>query len=149
MRDKALVGVVDLTTLSLQKTWTIPGLNLNTPLLFDAANNRIFIAGRKPGKFYVLNAADGSVVTTMDCVDIADDMTFDPAHHRIYVTGYGGISVYLQKSPDQYECISQFDTKHGKTSVYLPAASRFYIIHTTTPDDIAGLQVYQVNNSAN
>ena len=62
MRDQKLVGVVDLASRSLQKTWTIPGLNLNTPLEFDAKNNRIFIAGRKPGKFYVLNAGAGSVV---------------------------------------------------------------------------------------
>jgi len=149
MRDKASVGVVDLKTFALQTTWTIPGLNLNTPLQFDSRNNRIFIAGRKPGKFYVLNAADGTVINTLDCVDIADDMTFDAIHRRIYVTGYGGISVYLQKTPDQYETLSEFDTKHGKTSVYVPSVDRFYIIHTTTPDDIAGLQVYRVNNSAN
>lgn len=146
MRDKALIGVVDLATRSLQKTWTIPDLKLNTPLEYDAKYHRIFIAGRKPGKFYVIDSNSGSVVATMDCVDVADDMTFDAAHRRIYVTGYGGISIYEQKNADQYEMISQLDTKHGKTSVYVPSLDRFFIIHTKTPDDIAGLQVYRVTN---
>jgi DNA-binding beta-propeller fold protein YncE len=146
MRDKATVGVVDLASKTLKTTWTVPGLNLNTPLEFDSKYNRVFVAGRKPGKFYVLDANDGRVITTLDCVETADDMTFDAQHGRIYVTGYGGVSIYQQDGADRYELLTQFDTKHGKTSVYIPSENKFFIIHTKTPDDIAGLQVYRVNN---
>ncbi len=145
MRDKKQVGVVNLSTKAFEKAWTVPELNLNTPLTFDAKNNRIFIAGRKPGKLFVLNSNNGEVVTTLDCIDIADDMTFDAAHHRIFVTGSGGVTVYEQENADQYKIVTQFDTKHGKTSEYVAALKRFYIIHTKTDDDIAGLQVYQVS----
>ena len=145
MRDKKQVGVVNLNTKSFEKAWTVPGLNLNTPLTFDAKNDRIFIAGRKPGKLFVLNSNNGEVITTLDCSDIADDMTFDAAHHRIFVTGAGGVSVYEQESADKYKILTQFDTKHGKTSEYVASLKRFYIIHTKTDDDIAGLQVYKVS----
>jgi DNA-binding beta-propeller fold protein YncE len=146
LRDRKLVGVVDLASRELKTTWAIEGLNLNTPLEFDAKTSRIFLAGRKPGKFYVINSNDGSLVASLDCIDIADDMTWDPEHHRIYISGYGGLSIYEQKSADQYQLISEIDTRHGKTSVYVPSQNKFFVIHTKTPDDIAGLQVYQVNN---
>ena len=145
MRDKAQVGVVNLQTKTFEKAWTIPGLNRNTPLRFDEKNNRIFVAGRKPGKLFVINSSNGQLVATLDCVDVADDMTFDAAHHRILVTGVGGVSVFRQEDPDRYKLVTQFDTQHGKTSEYVASLNRFYIIHTKTDEGIAGLQVYNVS----
>jgi hypothetical protein len=91
IRDKKQIGVVDLMSNKVVSTWTTPGMNRNTPLKFDAANQRIFIAGRTPGKFFVFNATNGSLVSSMDCVDMADDLTWDPELHIIYVTGSQGI----------------------------------------------------------
>ena len=144
MRDRKLVGVVDLTKNEVRQTWTIPDLNLNTPMSFDPLNHRLFIAGRKPGKLYILDSQAGRVIQTMDCVDIADDMTFDPAAGRIYVTGSGGVSVYRQDDPDHYTLLTQFGTNSGKTSTYDAGLRQFYIAHTKTTADNAGLQVYSV-----
>ncbi len=145
MRDKKLIGVIDLQTNQVRQTWTIPDLNLNTPMAFDSLHHRLFIAGRKPGKFYVIDSGSGHVIKEMDCVDIADDMTFDPQQGRIYVTGFSGVSVYRQDNPDDYTLLTQFGTNGGKTSAADASLRLFYIAHTKTAEDIAGLQIYRVN----
>jgi len=144
MRDKAQVAVVDLEKGEVRQTWSVAGLQLNTPLSLDAANHRLFIAGRKPGKFFVLDTETGKTVAMLDCVETADDMTYDPSRGRIYITGTGGATVIEQQSPDRYHTVAQFATNSGKTSIYVPQLQQFYIIHTKTPEDAAALQVYKV-----
>ena len=145
MRDKAQIAVIDLAKKEVRQTWSIPGLNLNTPMELDAANQRLIVAGRKPGKLFVINTNTGQAVTTLDCVETADDMTYDPAQHRIYVSGSGGVTVAQQDGADAYHVLTQLGTNGGKTSILVPSLKQFYIAHTKTPEDNAALQVYQVN----
>ena len=55
IRDKQQIGVVDLVTKKVIATWTAPGLQKNTALAVDEKNERIFVAGRNPGIFYVFD----------------------------------------------------------------------------------------------
>ncbi len=145
MRDKKMVGVVDLSKNAVKQTWSVPGLNLNTSMAFNAAHDRLFIAGRKPGKLYVLDSESGRLIQEMDCVDIADGMTFDPREDRIYVTGSGGVTVVQQHGPDAYALLTRFGTNGGKTSIYDGTLGQFYIAQTKTTEDNAALQIYRVN----
>ena len=87
LRDKSQIGTVDLTAKQVKDKWSIPDLKLNTPMAFDSATNRLFVAGRKPGKFFVVDSQSGKSIATFDCIETADDMTFDPERKRIYITG--------------------------------------------------------------
>ena len=145
MRDKKLIGVIDLKKNTVQKTWAIPDLNLNTPMSFDPQHHRLFIAGRKPGKLYMLDSDSGHIIQTMDCVDIADDMTFDPRDERVYVSGSGGLTVVRELSPNAFKLLAQFGTNGGKTSTFDSSLRQFYVAHTKTAEDNAALQVYSVN----
>ena len=145
LRDKKSVAVVDLSKGEVRQTWSIPGLNLNTAMAFDAPHHRLFIVGRKPGKFYVLDSNNGKLISEMDTVDIADGMTFDPRDSRIYVTGFGGVSVFHEDNPDQYTLLTQFETNGGKTSVLDSSNRRLFIAHTKTGLDNAALQLYSLN----
>ncbi len=145
MRDKNQIAVIDLAKKEVRQTWTLPGLNLNTPMELDTKNQRLFVAGRKPGKLFVIDASTGQAITVLDCVETADDMNYDPATRRIYVSGSGGVTVVQQESPNTYRVLTQFGTNGGKTSILVPSLKQFYIVHTKTPEDNAGLQVYQVN----
>ncbi|MFL6449078.1 MAG: YncE family protein [Bryobacteraceae bacterium] len=145
MRDKNQIGVVDLDKNEVRQVWSIPGLNLNTPMQLDTENHRLFVAGRKPGKLLVINTENGQLVTTMDCIETADDMIFDPANRRIYVSGSGGLTIVQQQGPDTYKAVEQFTTNAGKTSVLVPDLAQLYVIHTKTPEDNAALQVYKLN----
>ena len=145
IRDKKQVGVVDLGTRQTVSRWTAPEMNRNTTLTFDPTFQRVFVAGRTPGKFFVFDAGDGHVVSTLDCVNIADGMVWDSASHRIYITGSQGVSVFRQHSKDEYEKLAELPTNGGKTSIYIPQLKQLYIVHPKTEIDNAALLVYQVN----
>jgi hypothetical protein len=144
IRDKHQVGVVDLQTKKVINTWTTPDLNANTALAVDPEHERVFVAGRKPGILYVFDR-DGKVVAQKPCVNINDDMTWDPVLQRIYVSGTQGLSIFHQDSPDNYTEIANVPTNGGKTSYYVPQVHQFFVIHPKTDVDIAGLLVYRVN----
>lgn len=144
IRDKKQIGVVDLKTRQVIHTWTTPDMNRNTALAVDAKQERIFVAGRSPGIFYVFDR-DGKVVSQKSCVDINDDMTWDPVMKRVYISGTQGLSIFHQDTPDTYSEIANIPTNGGKTSFYVPQVHRFFVIHPKTSVDIAGLLVYRVN----
>jgi hypothetical protein len=144
IRDKHQVGVVDLFANRLITTWTTPDLNANTALVVDPEHERIFVAGRKPGIFYVFDR-DGKVVAQKQCVNINDDMTWDPVLKRIYISGTEGLSIFHQDTPDTYSEIANIPTNGGKTSYFVPRTHQFFVIHPKTDVDIAGLLVYRVN----
>jgi len=144
IRDKHQIGVVDLTAGKVINTWTTPDLNANTALAVDSEQQRVFVAGRKPGIFYVFDR-NGKILTQKPCVNINDDMTWDPILHRVYVSGTQGLSIFHQDSADSYTEIANIPTNGGKTSYYVPQTHQFFVIHPKTDVDIAGLLVYRVN----
>jgi len=144
IRDKKEIGVVDLDTREIINTWTVPGINRNTSLVVDAKDQRIFVAGRAPGILYVFDQ-NGKVVAQRSCVDVNDDMTYDPVLKRLYVSGSQGLSIFHQDSPDSYTEMADIPTNGGKTSAYVPAVQQFFVIHPKTSIDGAGLLVYRVN----
>jgi len=144
MQDKSQIAVVDLAKNEVRQIWSIANLNLNTTMAFDAQHHRLFVAGRKPGKLFIINSDSGDLVSTVECIETADDMIFDPEEARIYITGAGGITVVHQDSADRYSLVTQFATNCGKTSIYDSALRQFYIAHTKTPEDKAAPQVYAV-----
>jgi DNA-binding beta-propeller fold protein YncE len=144
IRDKQQIGVVDLVTKKVIATWTALGLQKNTALAVDEKNERIFVAGRNPGIFYVFDH-NGKVVGQKPCANINDDMTWDPVLKRVYVSGTQGLTIFHQDSPDNYTNIADIPTNGGKTSFYVPQVKQFYVVHPKTDVDIAGLLVYRVN----
>jgi DNA-binding beta-propeller fold protein YncE len=147
MRDKNAVGVIDLGSRAVIRTWTYPGLTSNAAMGFDEGNHRLFIGSRNPGGLFILDSNSGKLVATLKTVNISDDMTFDAAHRRLIVSGADGVDVFVQDNPDSYRLIQHVDTLGGKTSVYVPSLKRFYVVHTKgeqAPE--AGLQIFKVND---
>ncbi len=144
LRDKARIAVISLASGMVETEWVIPGLTLNTPMAIDPQRHHLFVAGRKPGKVFVIDTRTGKALQSLDCVETADDMSFDPAHRRLYVTGSGGVSIFVGTPSDRYTLESQFGTMKGKTSLYVPSLKRLYTIHAKSDGDGAGLQVYKL-----
>jgi hypothetical protein len=84
-------------------------------------------------------------VAQKPCVNINDDMTWDPVLQRVYVSGTQDLSIFHQDSPDSYTEIANLPTNGGKTSYYVPQVNQFFVVHPKTDVDIAGLLVYRVN----
>ncbi|MGI4857067.1 MAG: YncE family protein [Janthinobacterium lividum] len=145
LRDRNAVAVIDLRTRRVLTTWPVPGPSVNSAMGLDAAGGRLFIGSRNPGKLFVLNSRDGTVRSVRDIVDVSDDMTYDAAHQRLYVSGAGGVDVVDTRAGDGYKLLQHVDTFGGKTSVYVPALRKFFVVHTKGPQaPQAALQVFDV-----
>lgn len=146
IRDKHLVGVIDREKRTLIATWPLPDVQGNTPIALDEPHHRLLIAGRKPGKFVVLDSNTGTIVSSLPCGDGADDLTFDPAHKRIYITGAAGlVNVYEQRDPDHYVEIGEMRTgPRGKNSVLVKGLNQFYVAVSQNGQQTAEVLVYKV-----
>jgi DNA-binding beta-propeller fold protein YncE len=144
LRGTHRIGVFDLKTRALLATWDLPGLLKNTPLTFDPATHRLFVVTRGPAMLVVIDTDSGAIVSQTPAVGVADDMTFDAHHGRIFVSGAEGLGIYRRIDRDTFEEVQRLDTKGGKTSVYVEALNRFYVIHTKNGPIDAGLETYDV-----
>src|SRR5437879_7075380 len=103
VRDKGLVGVIDREKRTVTSTWPLGELHGNTPLIFDEANHRIFVAGRKPPSLEVLDSDSGKIVATLPIAEMVEDMAFDPASKRIYIPCNECTVVFQQTDADHYD----------------------------------------------
>jgi|SRR5882757_7657960 len=75
--EHALVTLLPLALGVSNSVWSVPGMNLNTSMALDAAEHRLFVVGRKPGKLFIRDTRTESVIQTLDSVEGADDLGFD------------------------------------------------------------------------
>jgi DNA-binding beta-propeller fold protein YncE len=142
------VGVVDLDSRKLIAKWPVPDAQGADALVLDEPNHRVFIATRKPAKFFVYDTNTGKVVTTLPTAEMNDDMWFDVARKRFYVTGTETTAVMGQLDPDHYSHIADVPTGYrAKTSIYVPELNRLYIAVSGKgkPNPEMALQVYDVH----
>lgn len=144
LRDKNQIAVIDLNARALKTIWTVPGLNLITPMAYDAKTQRLFVIGRKPGKLSVIDAGTGALLSTAPSVDTADGITWDAKNARLYVSGSEGLSVFHRDDADHFTEIQRIDTRTGKVSVYVDKLKQLYIAHAKTATGPAALDIYTV-----
>src|ERR1700676_944984 len=145
IRDKGLVGVIDRDEQTVTATWPLGDVHGNTPLIFDEPNHRIFVAGRKPALFEVLDSESGNIIATLPTAEMTDDMAFDPAGKRIYVVCSDFTAVYQQKDADHYEDIGRVPTGfRAKTAILVPQLKRYYVAAPRHGKDEASAKVYEV-----
>lgn len=141
------VGVVDLTTRKLISQWPVPDAQTANAIVLDEPNHRVFIATRKPAKFFVYDTDTGKVVATLPTAEMHDDMWFDVARKRIYVTGTETTAIMQQLDADHYAHVADVTTGYrAKTSIFVPELNRLYIAVSGKgkPDAKLALQVYEI-----
>ena len=123
------VGVVDRQAGKLTTKFTLKGTRANFPMALDEANRRLFIGCRSPAELLVLDTETGKTMATVDIVGDTDDLFYDAANKRIYVSGgEGRVTVIRQRNPDMYEVAGQVATAPGaRTSFFVPGAQTFYV----------------------
>jgi DNA-binding beta-propeller fold protein YncE len=122
------VGVVDLDTNKLVSRWPLPDVHNAHAIFLDEGDHRVFVATREPPRFVVLDADTGRVISSLPCVGVNSDMSFDVARKRIYVTGSEAASVFQQHDADHYEHISDVATAYrAKSSIFVQDINRLYV----------------------
>jgi DNA-binding beta-propeller fold protein YncE len=141
------VGVIDLDTRQLVAKWPLPDAHEAHAIILDEPNHRLFTAARKPAQFIVFDTDTGKVVTSLPCVGVNSDMSFDVSRKRIYVTGSETASVFEQRDADHYEHIADVPTAYrAKSSIFVPDLKRLYVAASGKgkPDAKLALQIYEV-----
>jgi DNA-binding beta-propeller fold protein YncE len=140
------VGVVDLDKRLLVARWPLPDAHVAHAVVLDEADHRLFIATRQPARFIVFNTDTGKAVTSLPCVGVNSDMSFDISSKRIYVTGSETASVFEQRDADHYEHIADVPTAYrAKSSIFVPDLKRLYVAVSGKgkPDAKLELQIYE------
>ena len=127
--DKNMMAVIDKRTGAIRHWWRIREAQQNAPVAFDEAHHRLFVVTRKPGKLVVLNADSGATVASFNAPARADQVVWDDANKRVYVTGgEGTIGVFQQNGADAYEELARVPSAPGaKTAILIPSLNRLYV----------------------
>jgi DNA-binding beta-propeller fold protein YncE len=127
--DKNKMAVVDRKAGKVIAEWPIHEAEQNAPVAFDEKNHRLFVITRKPGKLIVLNSDTGATVAVFQAPERTDQIVWDAANRRIYVTGGEGyIGVFEQDDADHYREAARVRSLPGaKTSILDPAQHRLWV----------------------
>jgi DNA-binding beta-propeller fold protein YncE len=144
-RDKNQVGLIDRKSGVVKSTWQLTKVTHNTPMVLDESNHRLFLAGRKPGVFGVVDTTSGKEIVTLPAADGVDDMSYDPLTKRIYVACADGfVNVYQQIDADHYEALGRAPTgNRGKIGVLVPELHRYYVATSKKDATPAKILVFQ------
>lgn len=140
-----IIDVVDRTQGKIVATWKPGDAQDNFPMDLDEANHRLFVACRTPPEVLVLDTDSGKIVARVPSVSHADDLWYDAAHKRAYVSGGEGfITVIGQDDVNHYRRIAQIKTLPGaRTSFLVPQSKRLYLGIWGLGNHPAELRVYE------
>jgi len=127
--DAGQVAVFDRSTQKLLTTWPVTVARANFPMALDEAHHRLFVGCRDPATLLVYDTQTGRVVASFPIVGDTDDLFYDAATKRIYVSGGEGfLDVISEAAPDRYERIGHVPTAPGaRTSFFVPELKKLYV----------------------
>ena len=146
------IGIVDRAKRAEIGAFPIPVPGLPYAAVMDEPNHRLFIALRRPEQLIVLNSDSGELVAKLPTAAGADDIFYDVARKRIYISAgvasdpEGYISAYQQLDADHYEPFAKIPTGSASaTSLLVPDLNRYFVAAQRKDKKDAELQVYQIN----
>ena len=115
-------------------------------LELDEANHRLFVGTRDSPNIIVFDTNLGKVVSAMDIANDADDIFYDYAKKRIYVScGEGFINIFQQQDANHYSALTDVPTAQGaRTSLFVPELHSFYVPVPHIGNQESKILVYQV-----
>jgi len=144
--DSNSIVVVDKQKGIILTTWSIPNAQNNFPMALDEANHRLFIGTRDPAKLIVFDTDSGKVVSSQNIAQDPDDIFYDAAEKRLYVScGEGFINIFQKQDANHYNPIGSIPTAPGaRTSLFVPELNRFYVAVPHQGSIESEIRVYKV-----
>jgi len=138
------IAVADWSRRSVVVRWPTGRYRANFPMAFDRAHHRLFVVCRRPAELLVLDSQSGKLLAHLPVAGDADDLYYDEALRRIYVSGGQGIvSVVEQVDVGRYRLMEAIPTVPGaRTSLFVPELKRFYLAVPRRGDHPAEMRVY-------
>src|SRR5207245_3505191 len=145
--DAHQVAVVDRDKNTVIAKWPLKNPSANFPMALAENHKRIFIGCRSPARLIVLDTDSGKLVANVQCVGDTDDLFYDPAQNRIYISGgEGALTLIHQLDPDHYQSIATQKTAPGaRTSFFSPDLHSLYLAIPHRGGQQSQIRVYPTN----
>jgi len=139
------VAVVDRDQSAAIAEWPVKDASANFPMALDETNHRLYVGCRKPARLLVLDTQAGRTVKMVPVAGDTDDIFYDAAAKRIYVSGGEGIiSIVAQRNADNYELEGKMTTASGaRTSFFATTSRTLYVAVPRRDKQKAELRVFQ------
>ncbi len=122
------IAVIDRGSLKVVATWRVTTATSNFPMALDEPNHRLFVGCRRPAKVLVFDTTSGKEVTSFDIVGDTDDLFYDAARKRLYVSGGEGYLDVVQDEGNRFSRIAHLPTAPGaRTSLFVADQARLYV----------------------
>ena len=139
------IAVVDRASMTLRTTWPLTTARANYPMSLDEAHHRLFIGCRRPARALVLDTTSGKESASFEIVGDTDDLFYDGARQRVYVSGGDGfIDVVEDQGGNRFTRIGHVATAAGaRTSLFVAESSRLYLAVPSRGSQKAEIRVYE------
>lgn len=120
---------IDAQQLKVTATWPLAPCTRPTGLGFDVDRKRLFsVCGNQ--KMVVVNSDNGKVVSVASIGDKAGGAAYDAKDALVFTSnGEGTLSIFSQKSQDNYELVQTLATHAGARTVAIdPVANILYLV---------------------
>src|SRR6266516_3027679 len=108
------IAVVDRGAMKVIAMWPVVSAKSNFPMALDEANHRLFIGCRRPAKLLVYDTASGKEVASVDIVGDTDDLFYDAARKRLYISGGDGyLDVFQNQDGNRLARVPHMSTAAG------------------------------------
>jgi DNA-binding beta-propeller fold protein YncE len=139
------IAVIDRAAMKVIATWPVIGAKANFPMALDEANHRIFVGCRRPAKVLMYDTATGKELSSFDTVNDTDDLFYDVARRRLYVSGGEGfVDVFQEQDAGRFARAVHLATAAGaRTSLFVPELSRIYLAVPHRGNQRAEIRIYE------
>jgi hypothetical protein len=143
----AVVERVDRKTGVIDK-WLLKGVRGNYAMALNEDDHRVFICTRKIPMFLAFDTESGREVARLPSTGSCDDVYYDARRKRVYILGAEGfISVFQQRSPEQYELLANVPSQIGARTGYLfVQRDRLYVGVPARGNEPAQIWTYEVQD---
>ncbi|MGE5360942.1 MAG: YncE family protein [Bacteroidales bacterium] len=143
-----IVAVINRQTMKVDATWPVAGAKANYPMALDESGHRLLIGCRQPARILIYDTVSGKQTGTIDISGDTDDLFFDAARKRLYVScGEGFIEVFHGDAGGGFTRTGHVATAAGaRTSLYVPKQNRLYLAVPHRGDQKTEIRVYDVRD---
>jgi DNA-binding beta-propeller fold protein YncE len=143
--DANQIAVVERAGMTVAATWPVVTAHANYPMALDEPNHRLFIGCRRPATVLVYDTTTGRQTGAFDIVGDTDDLFFDAARKRLYVSGGEGfVDVFQEQEAGRFTRVAHVATAAGaRTSLFVPDQSRLYLAVPHRGNQKAELRIYE------
>jgi DNA-binding beta-propeller fold protein YncE len=139
------VAVIDRAAGAEVARWGLPGAAANFPMALDAAENRLFVGYRRPPVLAAFDTRSGEALAKTSICGDADDLFYDPARKRVYVSCGEGFLAVLDASGAGLREVARVATEPGaRTALFVPELDRLFVAVRAQGSDPAAIWEFRL-----